>query len=75
METPKERLMRQIEALKRRDFKEVARIGKLIKNELLKKKEEEVLIQAWLYYMAEKKENIYVILMNSIGLVSCSSQC
>jgi len=43
METPKERLMRQIEALKRRDFKEVARIGKLVKNELLKKKEEEVL--------------------------------
>jgi uncharacterized protein (UPF0335 family) len=33
-ETPKERFLRQLEALKRKDFKEVVRIGKEARAEL-----------------------------------------
>lgn len=41
-ETASERFYRQLEALKKRDFKEVRRIGARVRKELFEKKEREV---------------------------------
>ena len=42
-ETAKERFLRQLEALKRKDFKEVSRIGREVKEELFRQRREELI--------------------------------